>query len=120
MGEWAFPLLVLLGGAAVALVLILQKRGARASGAARSDAIAPPASRSALTRVALGLGAFVALLDVLGFVVAGAALFACAASGSGSRRWVRDVFAGFALSAVVYTLFVYGLGVSLPAGLAFN
>jgi hypothetical protein len=121
VGEWAFPVLVLLAAAAVAAMLLVRRAGsARAGGAPAAVPHEQRARRFALTRVGLGLALFVALLDVAGFVLAGTALFACAASGSGSHRWLRDALAGFALCAVVYVLFVRGLGVSLPAGLAFG
>jgi putative tricarboxylic transport membrane protein len=140
MSEWAFPLLVLLGAVCVVASLLLRRRaetrkqleargdagerlGTRgdpgAQLATRGDA-GEHASRSSLARVTLGLAAFVALLDLAGFVVAGTVLFASAASASGSRRWLRDVLVGFALCAAVYVLFVHGLGVSLPAGLALD
>jgi putative tricarboxylic transport membrane protein len=118
-GEWAFPVLVLLGGMVVAALLL--GRGPRAAVElgtevpSSSDAVT---SRPALARVALGLIAFVALLVPTGFVLAGTVLFTCAASAFGSRRWPRDALVGCALCAVVYVLFVHGLGVALPAGFA--
>jgi putative tricarboxylic transport membrane protein len=111
VSEWAFPLLVLLGAASAAFALLLRRRG---------EAEAPLVNKPALTRVTLGLVAFVALLDLAGFVVAGTALFTCAASAFGGRRWLRDALVGFVVCAFVYALFVHGLGVTLPAGLALD
>jgi putative tricarboxylic transport membrane protein len=115
VAEWAFPLVVLLGAVSVAVLLFLR----RSSGwEAQLVPASSPTSQRALALVALGLVAFTAFLELAGFVLAGAALFTCAASAFGSRRWLRDALVGLALCAVVYTVFVHGLGVSLPAGLA--
>jgi putative tricarboxylic transport membrane protein len=104
LGEWIFPALVLLSAATVAALLLR----------ARDSAEAEPVRHGALARVALGLVVFVAALGSAGFVVAGTALFACAASAFGSRRWLRDALVGFSVCGGVYVLFVYGLGVALP------
>jgi hypothetical protein len=128
ISEWAFPTLVLLS-ALVAAGLLLLRRSSTASHHTASDrvnGVTQPSGEPLTTRsprnpllpLALGLLAFVALLELAGFVVAGTALFACAASAFGSRRALRDAFVGFALCAAVYVLFVHGLGVMLPAGLA--
>src|SRR6185503_4220219 len=111
VGEWAFPLLVMLGSAAMGVVLLLRRD------APREDATASTAS---LLRVTFGLVAFVALLTVAGFVAAGTTLFAFAASAFGSRRWLRDALVGFTLCATVYITFTFGLGVQLPAGALLN
>ena len=70
--------------------------------------------------MALGLVAFVALLNVAGFVAAGTVLFLGTASAFGSRRWLRDALVGLALCAAVYVTFTHGLGVTLPAGALFT
>ena len=107
VGEWIFPLLVLGGSAFVLALLVIKRR------AAMSD---PRANSAPVVRVALGLIAFVALLNLAGFVVAGTVLFACTASAFGSRRWLRDALVGFTLCATVYITFTHGLGVPLPPG----
>lgn len=58
-----------------------------------------------------------ALLEVLGFAVAGALLFFGVAASLGSRRWARDAGVSAVLSTGVYLLFGRVLGVGLPAGL---
>ena len=69
----------------------------------------------------LGLlfGAFVAnivLIERAGWPVSGAVLFFGSAYALGSRRIVRDVVLGLALSIGSWYLFVLGLGIELPVG----
>jgi putative tricarboxylic transport membrane protein len=66
--------------------------------------------------VTAGLVAHMALVGTAGFVLAGAALFACVARGFGSRSPARDVALGLALAAAVFLFFVKLLNVGLPAG----
>ncbi len=107
-GGWLFPVLVL-GGSVFVLTLLF----ARPSATTRDK----HAKSAPVVRVALGLVAFVALLNLAGFVAAGTVLFACTASAFGSRRWLRDALIGITLCATVYITFTYGLGVPLPPGL---
>ena len=58
-----------------------------------------------------------ALLEVLGFAVAGALLFFGVGASLGSRRWARDAAISVVLATAVYVLFGRFLGVGLPAGL---
>ena len=66
--------------------------------------------------VSAGLFAHVALVQSGGFVLAGAALFACVARGFGSPRLARDFAIGFTLTLAVFAFFVLVLTVNLPAG----
>ena len=58
-----------------------------------------------------------ALLEVLGFAVAGSLLFFGVAAALGSRRWARDAAVSVVLATGVHLLFGRFLGVGLPAGL---
>ena len=107
-GEWLFPVVVI-GGNALVLMVLFVRRGATTPDRRTNS--------SPVVRVALGLVAFVALLNLAGFVAAGTVLFAATASAFGSRRWLRDALLGITLCATVYVAFTYGLGVSLPPGL---
>ena len=71
---------------------------------------------SAFAWVSAGLFAHMALIQTGGFVLAGAALFACVARGFGSRRLARDFAIGCAMTLAVYAFFVLVLTVNLPAG----
>jgi putative tricarboxylic transport membrane protein len=66
--------------------------------------------------VSAALIAHMALIGFAGFVLAGMLLFAGVARGFGSRRSLRDLTLGFALSLAVYLFFVKLLNVNLPAG----
>ncbi|WP_418320103.1 tripartite tricarboxylate transporter TctB family protein [Piscinibacter sakaiensis] len=57
------------------------------------------------------------LIERIGFTFAATILFAAAARGFGSRRWVANLLIGFALAWPIYLGFTLGLGLSLP-GLA--
>ena len=57
-----------------------------------------------------------ALLEVLGFAVAGALLFFGVGVALGSRRWARDLAVSVVLATGVYLVFGRLLGVGLPAG----
>jgi putative tricarboxylic transport membrane protein len=57
------------------------------------------------------------LFEWLGFILSSTLLFLLVAIGFGSRTYARDLVLGFALAVVSYITFVYGLGLSLPAGI---
>jgi hypothetical protein len=125
-GEWVLPVLVFAGAAWVLVALFLERRSAASTQPESSDIPAAVADATpggfvgSPARVAIGLIAFVALLEPVGFVAAGTALFACTASAFGSRRWLRDALVGFTLCATVYVAFTYGLSVRLPSGVLFG
>ncbi len=64
--------------------------------------------------ITAGLIGISLLITKIGFVLSAALLFTCAARGFGSRRPVRDLAIGTALTLPVYWLFTTGLGVHLP------
>jgi putative tricarboxylic transport membrane protein len=66
--------------------------------------------------VAAALTLNVMLFAPLGFIAASAVLFACVSAAFGSRRFVLDAALGIASAAAIYVVFVYGLGLHLPAG----
>lgn len=70
--------------------------------------------KSGAAWVTAGLLGVALLINSIGFVLAAALLFVCAARGFGSRRPVRDLAIGIALTLPIYWLFNAGLGVSLP------
>ncbi|GAA1502377.1 tripartite tricarboxylate transporter TctB family protein [Nocardioides humi] len=63
------------------------------------------------------LVANIALIDLLGWAITGALLFAGSAAALGSRTWVRDLAVGVALSVGSWYGFYVGLGVPIPAGI---
>lgn len=70
--------------------------------------------RAGAAWVTVGLVVVAVLINVIGFVLASALLFALAARGFGSKSPVRDLIVGISLVLPVYWLFTTGLGVSLP------
>ncbi|PMY61277.1 MULTISPECIES: tripartite tricarboxylate transporter TctB family protein [Pseudomonas] len=73
-----------------------------------------PGGRLGVAWVTAGLVALAVLIDLIGFVLAAGLLFACSARGFGSRRPLRDLAIGIALTLPIYWLFNAGLGVALP------
>lgn len=73
-----------------------------------------PGGKSGAAWVTAGLVGVAVLINLIGFVLAAGLLFACSARGFGSRRPVRDLAIGIALTLPIYWLFNAGLGVSLP------
>ena len=59
----------------------------------------------------------IALIDLLGWAITGAMLFAGCAVALGSRTWIRDIAIGAVLSGGSWYLFTVGLGVPLPAAI---
>ena len=59
----------------------------------------------------------IATVDLLGWAVTGAVLFAGAAWALGSRTLVRDVIVGFVLSVGSWYAFYVGLGIPLSPGI---
>lgn len=76
----------------------------------------PRANLRALATIAVALVLEVVLIRPAGFVISAAILFVLVAHAFGSRRIVRDVLVGAALSALIFLLFSRGLGVVLPPG----
>ncbi len=64
-----------------------------------------------------GLAANVALIDVIGFILASTVLFVFTARAFGSRRIVRDAGIGFALAFAAYVGFDRVLGYRIGTGL---
>lgn len=73
-----------------------------------------PGGKAGAAWVTVGLLGVALLIEVIGFVLAAGSLFAFSARGFGSRRPVRDLAIGIALTLPIYWLFNAGLGVSLP------
>jgi putative tricarboxylic transport membrane protein len=114
-GQHIFPVAVFTGAAGVMAMLLVQWRRGSAGGRAADDH--PPANRRAIARMVAGLVLFVVLLEPLGFIVAAAALFICAASAFGAPS-IRAGVVGVVLCAIVYLAFTRGLDLTLPSGAA--
>jgi putative tricarboxylic transport membrane protein len=64
-----------------------------------------------------GIIAYGLLIEHLGFILSSTILFAMVARGFKSRRWLLNAVTGLVLAAIVYAIFNYGLGLTLPAGI---
>lgn len=107
-------LLVLVGGWLVADVL---RGGHGAMEAAEDIDLARTSDWRTLGLLSAAFLGHAALLQVLGFAVAGALLFFGVGAALGSRRWARDAAIAIVLATAVYVFFGRFLGVGLPAGL---
>jgi putative tricarboxylic transport membrane protein len=115
VGPTVFPYMVALGLLALGVALIAQAwRGEWGETDADSDD--RPVDRASLGWFALGLLLNVALIDLLGFVIASTLLFVCTARAFGSTAWSRDLGIAVALSLVAYLGFDRLLGISIGAG----
>ena len=63
-----------------------------------------------------GIIAYGVLIEYLGFIFSSTILFVMVARGFNSRRWILNVVTGVVLASIVYAIFNYGLGLTLPAG----
>ncbi|MGE0723155.1 MAG: tripartite tricarboxylate transporter TctB family protein [Alphaproteobacteria bacterium] len=75
-----------------------------------------PIDGGALGWVLAGLVLNVALIQLVGFVLAATLLFACVARAFGSRRPLVDLAVGFVLALLVFVGFDLGLGIRIGAG----
>lgn len=111
VGPKLFPALVAAGLILTGVVLV---REAWAGGYRNL----PDEARDPLDGVAFawtlgGVLAHAALIGIIGFIAASTLLFVACARGFASRRLVRDALAGLALSACLYGVFTFGLGLGL-------
>lgn len=115
LGPHVFPFAVAAFVGAVGLLLC---REAVTGGFRRLPEDPPPAPEArrwaASAWVSGGVLAISLLINLVGFVLAAAILFCAAARGFGSRRPVRDLAIGIALTLPVFWLFTLGLGLNLP------
>lgn len=111
-GPGAFPLAIgvlLLVAAACMAVVNLRNRGRAGTGLGWFEA------RPVLLILA-GLVVHTALLEILGWLIAGALLFWIVAYAFGARSYLRDAVVALSMSAAVQVGFSLGLGLVLPGG----
>ena len=56
------------------------------------------------------------LVERVGFIFASTVLYVLVARSFGSRRWVLNIAVGLRPRRLVFAIFNYGLGLTLPAG----
>jgi putative tricarboxylic transport membrane protein len=115
VGPTIFPYLVAGGLFLLGLALVIQAwRGEWGETDADNDA--QPTDWHSLGWLALGLFLNVALIDLLGFIIASTLLFVCTARAFGSLNWKRDLGIAVALALIAYLGFSRLLGISIGAG----
>ncbi|HYF09913.1 MAG TPA: tripartite tricarboxylate transporter TctB family protein [Acetobacteraceae bacterium] len=77
---------------------------------------APPVNRRATALMGAALLVNLALIEAFGFTIAATAQFVLVCAAFGSRKPLRDLAIGFALSLGAFFLFVEALGVNIGAG----
>ena len=75
-----------------------------------------PMDWPAFAWVSGGIIAYGLLVEPAGFVIASTILFVMVARGFSSRRWLLNAITGLVLAIVVFVIFNYGLGLTLPPG----
>ena len=75
-----------------------------------------PMAWPAFAWVTAGLIGYGLLVERAGFILASTLLFMLVARGFGSRRWPLNAFTGAVLAVLIFAIFNYGLGLTLPAG----
>lgn len=118
LGPRAFPLVVGVGLLLLAALLaIVTLRGSRGDIEGGEDVDLEKGSDWRTVAALVGVFALnIALVDVLGWAITGALLFAGCAAVLGSRTHVRDLLVGVVLSVASFYGFYVGLGVPVPAG----
>lgn len=76
-----------------------------------------PVDWVAFAWVSGGIIGYGALIEHLGFIFSSTILFVMVARGFNSRRWIVNVVTGVVLAVAVFSIFNYGLGLTLPAGI---
>jgi putative tricarboxylic transport membrane protein len=76
-----------------------------------------PMDWAAFGWVSGGIIAYGLLVEPLGFIIASTVLFVMVARGFDSRRWALNAATGLVLAVLVFAIFNYGLGLTLPPGI---
>ena len=80
------------------------------------DEAGKPIAWPAFAWVSAALIGYGLLVERAGFVLASTLLFVLVARGFDSRRWLLNALTGAVLAVLIFAIFNYGLGLTLPAG----
>ncbi|GLU46231.1 tripartite tricarboxylate transporter TctB family protein [Nocardiopsis ansamitocini] len=94
-----------------------REKQALAEGRPGVSAKIPATEWSPVLIIALTLAAHIALLDFLGWILAGSMLFWGVAYAFGARHYLRDAIVALAMASAIQVGFSMGLGLTLPGGL---
>ena len=116
VGPGVVPRVVGIGLMLLGVVLLREAFGGGFSGVDEEAEAKLPMDWVAFAWVSAGIIGYGLLVEPAGFVIASTLLFVLVARGFNSRRWLLNAVTGLVLAIIVFAIFNYGLGLTLPAG----
>ena len=117
VGPGVVPRIVGVGIVALGLWLLYEVFSGGFRGLDEEVEARTPMDWRAFAWVSAGLIGYGLLIERAGFIPASILLFMLVARGFASRRWALNAGSGAVLAAIIYAVFTYGLGLTLPAGM---
>jgi len=116
VGPGVVPRVVGVGVMLLGVILLREAFGGGFSGVDEEAEAKLPMDWVAFAWVSAGIIGYGLLVEPAGFVIASTLLFVLVARGFNSRRWLLNAVTGLVLAIIVFAIFNYGLGLTLPAG----
>jgi len=116
VGPGVVPRVVGVGLMLLGVILLREAFGGGFSGVDEEAEAKLPMDWVAFAWVSAGIIGYGLLVEPAGFVIASTLLFVLVARGFNSRRWLLNAVTGLVLAIIVFAIFNYGLGLTLPAG----
>ena len=116
VGPGVVPRIVSIGLIALGIVLLREAFTGGFRGVDEEAEEKLPMDWVAFAWVSAGIIGYGLLVEPAGFVIASTLLFVLVARGFNSRRWLLNAVTGLVLAIIVFAIFNYGLGLTLPAG----
>jgi len=115
VGPGVVPRVVGVGLMLLGVILLREAFGGGFSGVDEEAEAKLPMDWVAFAWVSAGIIGYGLLVEPAGFVIASTLLFVLVARGFNSRRWLLNAVTGLVLAIIVFAIFNYGLGLTLPA-----
>ena len=116
VGPGVVPRVVGVGLMLLGVIVLREAFGGGFSGVDEEAEAKLPMDWVAFAWVSAGIIGYGLLVEPAGFVIASTLLFVLVARGFNSRRWLLNAVTGLVLAIIVFAIFNYGLGLTLPAG----
>ena len=116
VGPGVVPRIVSIGLIALGIFLLREAFTGGFRGVDEEAEAKLPMDWVAFAWVSAGIIGYGLLVEPAGFVIASTLLFVLVARGFSSRRWLLNAVTGLVLAIIVFAIFNYGLGLTLPAG----
>jgi len=116
VGPGVVPRVVGVGLMLLGVVLLREAFAGGFSGVDEEAEAKLPMDWVAFAWVSAGIIGYGLLVEPAGFVIASTLLFVLVARGFNSLRWLLNAVTGLVLAIIVFAIFNYGLGLTLPAG----